>query len=121
MRLLTKISGGDPIAVWSQFHYQTQGWMSKPDRTTWQWFLCLSDPAAAQVYDDAFKDCVALHAQYVFDTFGKFPGTVPSIFVMEYLQAHHLDLDFYDRFYTLGSYLGTHADHMARWHPEQGI
>ncbi len=74
---------------------------------------------AAQVHDEAFKACVALQAQYVFDTFGKFPGTVPSIFVMQYLQAHHLDLEFYDRFYTPGSYLGTHADHMARWHPEQ--
>src|SRR5215211_7185939 len=31
----------------------------------------------AQVHDEEFKACVALQAQYVFDTFGKFPGTVP--------------------------------------------
>ncbi|MGD2030591.1 MAG: hypothetical protein PVG86_11725 [Desulfobacterales bacterium] len=73
--------------------------------------------SAAQVHSDSFRDCVALQAQYVFDSFGKFPGTVPSIFLMTYLQAHHLDLDFYDKFYEPGAYLKTHADHMSRWHP----
>jgi len=40
----------------------------------------------------------------------------PSIFLITYLQAHHLDLEFYDRFYKPGAYLKTHADHMTRWH-----
>ena len=52
-------------------------------------------------------------------TFGKFPGTVPSVFIMNYVQAHHLDLDFYDRFFQPGAYLRTHAEHMQRWHGEQ--
>lgn len=73
--------------------------------------------AAAQVHDEEFRECVALQAQYVYDTFGKFPGTVPSVFVLTYLQAHHLDLDFYDRFYEPGAYLETHAAHLERWHP----
>ncbi|MHC2992546.1 hypothetical protein OB13_13495 [Pontibacter sp. HJ8] len=73
--------------------------------------------AAAQVHDETFRECVALQAQYVFDTFGKFPGTVPSVFISTYLQAHHLDLDFYDTFYQPGAYLRTHAMHMERWHP----
>lgn len=71
---------------------------------------------AAQVHDARFRECVALQAQYVFDTFGKFPATVPSIFMLMYLQAHHLDLEFYDKFYKPGSYLHTHAAHMAKWH-----
>jgi hypothetical protein len=74
--------------------------------------------SAAKVHDERFKECVALQAQYVYDTFGKFPGTVPSMFLIMYLQAHHLDLDFYDAFYKPGSYLKTHADHMKRWHTE---
>lgn len=73
--------------------------------------------SAAQVHNEEFKECVALQAQYVFDTFGKFPGTVPSIFVITYLQAHHLDLEFYDKFYKPGAYLKTHAEHMSKWHP----
>jgi len=72
--------------------------------------------SAAQVHSKEFRDCVALQAQYVLDTFGKFPGTVPSIFLITYLQAHHLDLDFYDRFYKPGAYLNTHTKHMTCWH-----
>ncbi|MBC5992036.1 hypothetical protein [Pontibacter cellulosilyticus] len=71
---------------------------------------------AAQVHDERFRECVALQAQYVYDTFGKFPATVPSIFMLMYLQAHHLDLEFYDTFYKPGAYLKTHADHMNKWH-----
>jgi len=74
--------------------------------------------SAAKVHDEEFKTCVALQAQYVYDTFGKFPGTVPSMFLIMYLQAQHLDLDFYDKFYTPGAYLETHAEHMQNWHPE---
>jgi hypothetical protein len=73
--------------------------------------------SAAQVHSEEFRGCVALQAQYVLDTFGKFPGTVPSIFLITYLQAHHLDLEFYDTFYKPGAYLKTHAKHMTRWHP----
>ena len=73
--------------------------------------------SAARVHNEEFRQCVALQAQYVFDTFGKFPGTVPSIFLIMHLQAHHLDLEFYDRFFKPGSYLKTHAGHMKSWHP----
>lgn len=73
--------------------------------------------SAAQVHSEEFRVCVALQAQYLYDTFGKFPGTVPSIFALTYLQAHHLDLEFYDRFYQAGSYLKTHAEHLEKWHP----
>lgn len=74
--------------------------------------------SAAKIHDEQFKECVALQAQYVYDTFGKFPGTVPSMFLIMYLQAHHIDLDFYDHYYKPGSYLKTHARHMENWHSE---
>lgn len=77
--------------------------------------------SAARIHDERFRECIALQAQYLYDTFGKFPGTVPSMFVIMYLQAHHLDLDFYDEFYRPGSYLKTHADHMADWHRGDSI
>jgi len=72
--------------------------------------------SAAKVHDEQFKECVAVQAQYVYDRFGKFPATVPSIFCLMYLQAHHLDLDFYDEYFAPGAYLSTHARHMADWH-----
>jgi hypothetical protein len=71
---------------------------------------------SAARFTEEFKACVALQAQYVLDRFGKFPGTVPTIFLLNYVQAHHLDLDFYDRFFKPGAYLRTHAEHMERWH-----
>ncbi len=72
--------------------------------------------AAAQEHPEEFKACVALQAQHIFDRFGKFPGTVPSVFCLTYLQAHHLDLEFYDRHFDPGAYLPTHAEHMDAWH-----
>jgi len=91
------------------FHPQTPG----------PWKDTRAVRSAAEPHSEEFKECVALQAQYVFDTFGKFPGTVPSIFLIMYLQAHHLDLEFYDTFFKPGAYLRTHRDHMKAWHPEE--
>jgi hypothetical protein len=72
---------------------------------------------AAPVHDPEFRECVATQARYILERFGKFPGTVPSVFCLTYLQAHHLDLDFYDTHFQPGAYLPTHARHLERWHP----
>ena len=72
--------------------------------------------SSAQVHDEHFRECVALQAQYAFDTFGKFPATVPTIFILMYLQTHHLDLEYYDTLFQPGAYLRTHAEHLAKWH-----
>jgi hypothetical protein len=71
---------------------------------------------SAQVHDEHFRQLVALQAQYCYDTFGKFPATVPTIFISMYLQSHHLDLEYYDTLFKPGSYLRTHAEHLERWH-----
>ena len=63
-----------------------------------------------------FKDCVVLQAQYIYDTYSKFPATTPSVFAFMYLQAHHLDLSFYDNYFKPGAYLTTHSEHMRNWH-----
>ncbi len=74
--------------------------------------------SSAQVHAPRFRQCVALQAQYIYDTFGKFPGTVPSMYTIMYLQAQHIDTAFYDSFYKHGAYLKTHAEHFKRWHRE---
>jgi hypothetical protein len=74
---------------------------------------------SAIVHDTEFIECVTLMARYVYDRFGKFPGTVPTIWTQMYLQAHHLDLEFYDDKFDTGAYLETHAEHMKNWHSEQ--
>lgn len=76
--------------------------------------------SAAQVHDEDFRACVAHQAQYLYDTFGKFPATVPSTFALTYVQAHHLDLELYGHHFKPGAYLQSHANHMALWHPPGG-
>ncbi|MEO6792879.1 MAG: hypothetical protein ABI253_00680 [Mycobacterium sp.] len=65
---------------------------------------------------DGIAELVTLQASYIYDTFGKLPGTVPTVHVLMYLQAQHLDTDYYDEFYRPGAYLRSHADHQRRWH-----
>jgi len=71
---------------------------------------------AALRYDERVVDLVARQAGYIYDTFGKFPGTVPSVFISLYLQAHHLDLEYYDALFEPGAYLDSHREHLKRWH-----
>ena len=64
---------------------------------------------------DEIVDCVAAIATYIHETYGKFPGTVPSIFVRYYTQAHRLETGFYDKFFRAGSYIDTHRRSVTRW------
>lgn len=65
---------------------------------------------------DGIAELVTLQASYIYDTFGKLPGSVPTVHALMYLQAQHLDTDFYDEFFRPGAYLRTHAEHQQRWH-----
>lgn len=85
-------------------------------QTSGPWKNSAQVRGSAQVHDEAFREIVARQAQYIFDTFGKFPATVPTIFVLMYLQSHHLDLEYYDKLFKPGSYLPSHAEHLHRWH-----
>jgi len=71
---------------------------------------------ASALPPDGIQELVTLEASYIYDAFGKLPGTVPTVHVLMYLQAQHLDVDFYDEFFGPGAYLPTHADHQVRWH-----
>jgi hypothetical protein len=110
MRAAVEAFAERKFGVGGPFHPDTPGPWKESSRVR----------SSAQVHSEEFKECVATMAQYIYDRFGKFPGTVPSIFVLTYLQAHHLDLEFYDHHFGPGAYLKTHADHMARWHREDG-
>ena len=77
--------------------------------------------SSAKPFTNEIKECVALQAQYIYDRYGKFPATIPSIFLLTYLQAQHIDLDFYDHYFKLGAYLSTHSNHMRKWHDDSAI
>ena len=65
-------------------------------------------------------EIVTTFCQYVLETYGRFPAFIDPMFVRLVLQAHHLDLGFYDRHYTEGAYSDRHARHMELWHPPGG-
>jgi hypothetical protein len=65
---------------------------------------------------DGIQELVTAEASYIHDAFGKLPGTVPTVHVLMYLQAQHLDVDFYDEFFGPGAYLPSHGEHQTRWH-----
>lgn len=79
------------------------------------------DSAAVKASTDRYTpELVAVLEQvasYIHDAYGKFPGTAPTMYMRPYVQAHHLDVDFYDKFYGPDSYLETHRLHLDRWHP----
>jgi hypothetical protein len=79
------------------------------------------DPAGVKgtvdPYSNEFVDCMAEVAQYVYEKYGKFPGTRSTIMLPGFVQAHHLETHFYDTYYEAGSYLETHARHTELWHP----
>lgn len=67
-------------------------------------------------YTPEFVACLTEVAQYIFDTYGKFPASLPSIYARFYAQVQHIDLDFYDKFFGPDAYLATHRDHLQKWH-----
>ncbi|WP_373496716.1 hypothetical protein [Aquiflexum sp.] len=67
-------------------------------------------------YSQDFVDCMSEVAQYIYQKFGKFPGLRSTIMMPGFVQAHHLDTDFYDKYYKEGAYLQSHAEHMEKWH-----
>jgi hypothetical protein len=67
-------------------------------------------------YSREFVDCMSEVAQYIYQKFGKFPGLRSTIMMPGFVQAHHLDTDFYDKYYKEGAYLQTHAEHFDNWH-----
>ena len=60
--------------------------------------------------------CTKAICNYIYETYGRFPGATDAMHLMGVMQAHHIDIDYYDRFFGAGAYGPTHAAHMATWH-----
>ena len=73
------------------------------------------DEATAQASPEGLA-CVKDICRYIHDTFGKFPATVDPMQMSVLIQAHHLDLDFYDAHMKSGAYLDSHRNHFRDWH-----
>jgi hypothetical protein len=64
--------------------------------------------------------CTKAICNYIYETYGRFPGSLDAMHLMWLMQAHHLDTDYYDRFFRPGAYGPSHATHLATWHASVG-
>jgi hypothetical protein len=71
--------------------------------------------AAVAVSEEGIA-CTKAVCNYIQRTYGRFPATVDAMHLMWVMRAHHLDTDYYDRFFRRGAYGSTHAAHIATWH-----
>lgn len=62
--------------------------------------------------------CVKRICEYVYEAFGQFPGTQDTMQTHIWQQVHHLDLDYYDRFFPGDGVTDSHRRHFELWHGE---
>lgn len=78
------------------------------------------DPRRVQAgipdYSDRAVAATVAYCEYIYRRYGRFPGAFGPFRTVLAHQAHHLDLDFYDRFYVPGTYTDAHKDHFRIWH-----
>jgi hypothetical protein len=60
--------------------------------------------------------CTKAWCRYVWDAYGRFPATIDPMLMTVWYQAHHLDVDFYDRHYPHEAVPEHVRNHMADWH-----
>jgi hypothetical protein len=53
---------------------------------------------------------------YVYESYGRFPVYFDTMTIPMWLQVHHLDIDFYDKFFPPEVIAEAQRNHMAEWH-----
>src|SRR5262249_55566348 len=67
-------------------------------------------------YQQEVIDCTKDVCNYIYNTHGRFPAHTDAIYVPGvWIQAHHLDLQYYDQLFRDG-YTETQAKHQELWH-----
>jgi hypothetical protein len=67
-------------------------------------------------YSDKVVAATIAFCEYVYKRYGRFPATSGPFRSLLAYQAHHLDTDFYDRFYHPSALSQSQIEHDARWH-----
>jgi hypothetical protein len=67
-------------------------------------------------YSDEAIEATIAFCEYVYKRYGRFPATSGPFRSLLAYQAHHLDEDFYTRFYRPATLSETQIEHSARWH-----
>ena len=62
-----------------------------------------------EVITDTTMQIVRDVANYIYDTYGRFPAFVDPMYMRLVFQAMHIDTEFYDKYYPKGSYSDMHS------------
>jgi hypothetical protein len=71
-------------------------------------------------YSDRAIAATIAYGEYVYRRYGRFPANSGPFRTILAHQAHHLDLDFYDRFYRPEVLTSTQRHHWDAWHGSSG-
>jgi hypothetical protein len=82
----------------------------------------LENGATPQIrrHDQRTIDAVIAFCTYTLQTYGRFPAHVDAFKTVIAFQAHHIDPNFYGRFYPHTALPAAHREHMDVWHSCSG-
>jgi len=81
----------------------------KPDNSTF-------DAATPQASEEGIQ-CVKDICRYIYEEYGKFPAHNDTMHLLYFIQAGHVDTEFYGEYFKEGALLDTHLNHFNLWHP----
>ena len=70
-------------------------------------------------YDTATEQTVEItkaYCNYIYETYGRFPATFDPISMPIWMQAHHLETEWYDKYQIDGILGENQRQHIKRWH-----
>lgn len=70
-------------------------------------------------HDQRAVEAAIRFCEYVHQTYGRFPAHVDAFKTVVAFQAHHVDVEFYDRFYPPEMLPQAHRAHLAVWHGDE--
>jgi hypothetical protein len=91
------------------------GIFSAPEKRTTPWRTPETIAGVPRPSPEAIE-ATKLVCAHVWDAYGRFPATIDPFLMTVWYQAHHLDLEFYDRFYPPEAVPPHVRDHMREWH-----
>ena len=108
-------SAEDAVLGLVESKFGAEGLYTNLSHRPWQSPQEATLPAIAP-HEQRTIEAVIHFCKYVHQTYGRFPAHVDAFKTVIAFQAHHLDMEFYDKFYPAESVPHTHRDHFTTWH-----
>jgi hypothetical protein len=61
-------------------------------------------------------EIVKAFINYVYDTYGKIPAGMNTMTIPVWLQVHHVEVEFYEKYYAKGIVTEAQRQHLRLWH-----